>query len=85
MRAWLEGLLFEEILPVLDGRVEQPEPFARQTLERFANPFLEHRLADIALHHDVKLRTRLLPTYHEFREQFRREPPRLAEILAGLG
>ena len=26
--------------------------FARQTLDRFRNPFLDHKLADIALHHD---------------------------------
>ena len=78
---WLRRLLFEEIVPVLEGRTEDPEPFARQTLERFANPFLEHRLADIALHHDVKLQTRLAPTYHEFIERFGREPPLLAEIV----
>jgi tagaturonate reductase len=78
---WLRRLLFEEIVPVLEGRTENPEPFARQTLERFANPFLEHRLADIALHHEVKLQTRLVPTYHEFIERFGREPPLLAEIV----
>jgi len=79
---WLRRLLFEEIVPVLEGRTEDPEPFARQTLERFANPFLEHRLADIALHHEVKLQTRLAPTYHEFIDRFGREPELLAEIIA---
>ncbi|HID75546.1 MAG TPA: altronate dehydrogenase [Planctomycetaceae bacterium] len=81
IRPWLESLLFEEIVPVLEGRTEQPEPFARTVLERFANPFLEHRLADIALHHDVKLRTRLAPTRDEFRRRFGRRPPILEEIL----
>src|SRR5262249_11451039 len=42
---WLERLLFEEVVPVLEGRVEGPKEFARQTLERFCNPFLEHKLA----------------------------------------
>jgi tagaturonate reductase len=79
--AWLRGLLFEEIVPTLVGRTDEPEAFARDTLERFANPFLAHRLADIALHHETKLQTRLAPTRAEFRELFAAEPPRLAEVL----
>lgn len=82
VRAWLEGLLFEEIVPALEGRTDDPAGFAHQTLERFANPFLDHRLADIALHHDVKLQTRLAPTAAEFRERFGRAPRRLGEVLA---
>lgn len=78
---WLDRLLFEEIVPVLEGRTEGPEEFARQTLQRFANPWLDHRLADIALHHDVKLRTRLAPTYEEYRQRFGREPKLLGEVV----
>ncbi|NQT36825.1 MAG: altronate dehydrogenase [Planctomycetes bacterium] len=81
IRAWLEALLFEEIVPVLESRADGAEAFARATLERFANPFLEHRLADIALHHDVKLQTRLVPTYDEFRRQFGRVPERLHQLV----
>jgi tagaturonate reductase len=80
VRPWLESLLFDEIVPTLEGRTEGPEPFAREVLERFANPFLEHRLADIALHHDVKLQTRLLPTLDEYRNRFGRTPRRLSEV-----
>jgi tagaturonate reductase len=80
---WLRRLVFEEIVPVLEGRTEGPEQFARQTLERLANPFLEHRLADIALAHEVKLQTRLVPTYNEFIEHFGRQPPLLAGIVGG--
>jgi len=79
--AWLQGLLFEEIVPTLEGRTEEPAQFARLTLERFANPFLDHRLADIALHHEVKLQTRLAPTRAEFRQRFGRVPKRLDEVL----
>lgn len=78
---WLRGLLFEEIVPVLEGRVPAPAEFAAEVLERFGNPFLEHRLADIALHHDVKLKTRLLPSYEDFRARFGREPLRLGQLL----
>lgn len=82
IQAWLERLLFDEIVPVLESRTEDPAGFARQTLERFANPFLDHRLSDIALHHDVKLRTRLEPTCREFRERFGHSPALLTETLS---
>jgi len=81
---WLQSLLLEEIVPVLEGRTESPDRFARQTLERFANPYLDHRLADIALHHEVKLLARLLPTYHDFRARFGRPPRLLTEVLRGV-
>jgi len=83
VRPWLEALLFEEIVPVLEGRTHQPRRFAEAALERFANPFLEHRLDDIALHHDMKLQTRLAPTFREFSERFGRRPKLLSEILVG--
>jgi len=80
---WLERLLLEEIVPVLEGRVDAPQLFAHTVLQRFRNPRIEHRLADIALHHEVKLQTRLAPTLVEYRERFGRTPPLLAEIVAG--
>jgi tagaturonate reductase len=79
--AWLEGLLFEEIVPVLEGRCDDPAGFARAVLERFRNPFLEHRLASIALNHETKVVTRLRPTLHEYHERFGEEPPRLAALM----
>lgn len=84
VRGWLGQLLFEEIVPVLEGRVEDPAGFARQTLERFANPFLEHRLQDIAVYHAAKARIRLQPTRAEYLERFGRNPPRLDEALAAV-
>ena len=80
-RAWLERLLSEEIVPTLEGRVDGPQQFARQTIERFHNPFLEHKLTDIAVHHAKKIEVRLIPTAAEFREKFGREPPLLTEVL----
>ena len=79
--SWLRTLLFEEIVPTLEGRTEDPRGFAREVLQRFANPFLDHRLADIALHHDVKIKTRLTPTYEEFLAKFGRAPRLLEEVL----
>jgi tagaturonate reductase len=81
MGAWLEWLLFEEIVPVLEGRVEEPVQFAKQTLERFRNPFIEHKLADIAAHHASKVQVRLVPTKMEYEAKFGKAPPLLTEVL----
>jgi tagaturonate reductase len=78
---WLERLLFEEIVPTLEGRCGDPAGFARAVLDRFRNPFLEHRLSSIALNHDAKVEVRLRPTLVEYRERFGKEPVLLAELL----
>ena len=79
--AWLEALLYQEIVPVLEGRCEDPAVFARATLDRFRNPFLEHRLSAIALNHEAKIAVRLEPTLHEYRERFGKDPARLAALM----
>ena len=81
--AWLERLLFEEVLPTLEGRVAGPEAFARQTLERFRNPFLAHKISDILTYHDERVKIRLVPTRDEFVAKFGRRPPLLDEAIAG--
>ncbi|MBT3342702.1 MAG: altronate dehydrogenase, partial [Gemmatimonadetes bacterium] len=78
---WLHQLLEEEILPALGDRVEGADDFAAATFERFANPWLEHRLADIALHHETKLQTRLQPSFDDYVNRFGEKPPLLAQIL----
>ncbi len=78
---WIERLLFDEIVPVLDGRADDPAEFARITLDRFRNPFLDHKLSAIALNHDAKMRVRLLPTYEDYRTKFGKNPPLLGELM----
>lgn len=79
---WLNRLLFEEVVPILEGRVDKPAEFARQTLERFRNPYLEHKFADIAAYHDMKVKIRLESTRDEFVKKFGRSPPLLEEAIA---
>jgi tagaturonate reductase len=78
---WLRGLLFEEIVPTIADRCPDAEAFAHQTLERFANPFLDHKLSDIALHHEKKVQVRLIPTAEEYRTKFGQTPVRLQEAI----
>jgi tagaturonate reductase len=81
IEAWLRRLLFEEIVPTLQGRVEAPIDFAEETLERFKNPFLDHKISDILTYHDAKVQIRLVPTRDEFRVKFGRTPPLLEAAI----
>lgn len=85
LNEWLERLLMGEIVPTLRDRVQDAEEFARDTLMRFRNPFLAHKIADILQNHDTKVRIRLLPTRDEFRARFHREPVLLQELLRENG
>lgn len=83
--AWLWQLLSEEIVPTLEGRIVEGLPFARQTIDRFKNPFLDHKFSDIFLHHEEKIEVRLRTTQKEFTHKFQAEPQRLTEAIdAGL-
>lgn len=79
--SWLQKLLSEEIVPTLEGRVDQPSRFAEQTIDRFKNPFLDHKFADIALHHESKMKVRLVPTRDEFAAKFGKAPPLLTAVI----
>lgn len=65
MRAALEAVWREEVLPVFAAMGEQHGDaalaYVAQVRERFANPFLAHRLADIAQHHAGKIERRVAP------------------------
>jgi tagaturonate reductase len=83
--SWLEDLLVEEVVPALGERITDGAAYVRIVLERFRNPFQDHRLGDIAAGHAGKLALRLVPTYHEYIARFGRPPRRLAALLAREG
>ena len=80
---WLRRLLTDEIVPTIADRVPDAAGFVSTTIERFGNPYLDHRLTSIAANHDAKLRTRLVPTRDEFVVRFGRRPPLLDGVLGG--
>lgn len=59
-RAALESLYADEVLPVFAAAGDTlAAGYVTQTLDRFANPFLDHRLSDIAQNHAEKLQRRI--------------------------
>ncbi|NRO98410.1 mannitol dehydrogenase family protein [Paraburkholderia sp. NMBU_R16] len=63
LRADLESVWRDEVLPVFDaqGQGEAARRYLEDVRERFLNPFLDHRLADIARNHGEKKERRLRP------------------------
>ncbi|NVK48817.1 MAG: tagaturonate reductase [Cyclobacteriaceae bacterium] len=82
MKIWLKALLFEEILPTLEGNKQDLEDFGKDVLERFANPFIRHELQSIALNGISKFRVRVLPSILFFHEKTGKWPSRLLEAFA---
>ncbi|WP_140848726.1 mannitol dehydrogenase family protein [Paracoccus sp. FO-3] len=59
-RSDLDSLYAEEVLPVFTAAGYDEAPaYVATTLDRFANPYLAHRLSDIAQNHAEKLRRRI--------------------------
>lgn len=84
LRADLETLWASEVLPVFAalGQLDAAQRYVDSVRERFGNPFLQHRLADIAVNHKDKKTRRLLPLV-ELAEQLAPglEQPMLRAVL----
>ena len=84
IRSYLEGALFQEIIPTLSLPREDCETFACAVEERFANPYIDHRLLDISLNSVSKWRARVLPSVTAYLERTGRLPVRLTFSFAAL-
>jgi len=81
---FIRKTLYEEIIPVLPLPRADLEAYAESVLERFANPFIRHQWASIALNSRAKFRARVLPTILEYQEKFSRQPKGLSFSFAAL-
>lgn len=82
LRNALSEVMEQEVLPVL--ALELPDmdlkAYWQSTLERFDNPFLDHRLKDIAQYHSDKLSRRIQPVVG-MAKKYAIPTPRLSEAL----
>ncbi|WP_324730621.1 mannitol dehydrogenase family protein [Pseudomonas paeninsulae] len=63
LREDLEAMWSEEVLPVFAalGQMSSAQAYLETVRDRFLNPFLNHRIADIAGNHSMKKLRRMLP------------------------
>ena len=60
MRAWLDGIYDGEVLPVFAAAgIGEASAYRATVMERFLNPFLDHRLREIATNHGPKKERRI--------------------------
>jgi len=82
--AHVRRTVFEEILPTVSLAEEERRAYAHAVLERFANPFIHHRLLDIALNSVSKWRVRVLPSLLDYVTHRAALPRNLVFSLAAL-
>lgn len=81
---FVQGLVNAEIKPTIDLPRDEMDAFANSVIERFMNPFIRHELMSIALNSTTKFKTRLLPTYNDYRRKFSLSPKHVLFSLASL-
>lgn len=81
-RQTLMDIYFSEVIPGFSGNGlgQEATVYLATTLERFDNPFLDHRLADIAVGHAAKARRRIGGFLEWIPEGSRRACSRLSRI-----
>jgi len=66
IRGFMGKAVYQEIIPTLDLPGEELNRFAASVIERFQNPYIDHRLLDISLNSTAKWRARIMPSLLEF-------------------
>jgi tagaturonate reductase len=81
---FVTGLIDAEILPFVDMPPDERTRFAADTLDRFRNPYLHHRLLSITLNALSKFRVRLMPTFDDYLSQHGEPPAHIVLAMAAL-
>ncbi|WP_337032280.1 tagaturonate reductase [Paenibacillus illinoisensis] len=81
---WIREAVHQEIVPALDMPDHQLDQYAEEVFERFLNPYINHKLQDIALNTIGKFKVRVLPTLLSYEQTQNSWPTRLVRGFAGL-
>lgn len=80
MLEFAELLMSQEIAPAIPGGLPagEAETFGAQVLDRFRNPFVEHRWRSIAVQYAFKMRSRVVPLLWEYHRRYAMPPQGMA-------
>ncbi|MEH7415317.1 tagaturonate reductase [Neobacillus drentensis] len=81
---FIRKMITEEIVPTLEGDLEDLSLYASDVLNRFANPFIKHYLMSISLNSISKFKTRNLPALLDYVEKNESLPKRMIFSLSSL-
>jgi len=82
--AYVRSTVEDEIIPSLPYPAQDMKTYANTVFERYANPFIRHKLSDIAMNSISKFKARLLPSLAHYINRGERIPDGLARGFAGL-
>ncbi len=74
----------EEIIPATPLDSAELAAYSETVFERFLNPYIEHRLADIAMNSISKFKARLLPSLQGYHSRYGKLPERIVQAFAAL-
>jgi tagaturonate reductase len=80
----MKRIIFEEIIPSMEGSAAELTQYAEDVLERFANPYIKHLILSIALNSVSKFKTRILPSLTGYIAKTGKPPAALSFSLAAL-
>lgn len=84
LSAFVDVAIQEEIIPSLHLPDEDLHQFASDVKDRFANPFIRHELASIALNSVSKFKVRVLPSILDYHARQHKLPSKLIHAFAAL-
>ena len=80
--AYMNRMLYDEVIPTLPLEKKDLEDFARAVQDRFNNPFVNHELMSISLNSTSKWRARNMPSFLEYVQEKGTLPPCLTTSFA---
>jgi tagaturonate reductase len=84
MSTFIERLTYNEICPSLNFPGDQAKNYADQVLDRFRNPFLNHKLLRISLNSISKLKVRIVTSIKAYEQLYGKLPQRLCFAFASM-
>ena len=81
---FMNDVIYKEVIPTLDLPKKELEDFAAAVNDRFANPYIKHKLLDISLNSCSKFNARCLPSLLGYVEEKKELPKCLTFSLAAF-
>jgi len=81
---WIKETVHQDIVPALNMPEQNLDEYAEEVFERFLNPYINHKLQDIALNMVGKFKVRVLPTLLSYEKNQGAWPARLIRGFAAM-
>lgn len=81
---FLLEMIKQEIIPTISLDQSELLNYANDVLDRFKNPFVAHKLSDISLNSISKIKSRLLPIFHDYHTLNGKPPEKITLCMISL-